>query len=82
MFVYFRDPDQHRVELFTTHYQFIDLETPPIRWDVSDPRRAQLWGMPASRRWFFEASPFPDEPVLEPLLTATPATLEDYLALH
>ncbi|WP_167132557.1 3,4-dihydroxyphenylacetate 2,3-dioxygenase [Paramicrobacterium chengjingii] len=82
LFLYVRDPDQHRIELFTTHYQFIDLETPPIRWDVSNPRRAQLWGMPASRRWFFEASEFPDEPVREPLLKATPATLEDYLGVH
>ncbi|WP_022882227.1 3,4-dihydroxyphenylacetate 2,3-dioxygenase [Gryllotalpicola ginsengisoli] len=82
LFLYLRDPDQHRVELFTTHYQFIDLEDEPIRWDISDARRAQLWGMPASRRWFFEASEFPDEPVLEPLLTAAPSTLEDYLQLH
>ena len=82
LFLYLRDPDQHRIELFTTHYQFIDLEAEPMRWDVSNPQRAQLWGMPASNRWFFEASPFPDEPVLEPLLTANPATLEDYLGLH
>jgi catechol 2,3-dioxygenase len=82
LFLYLRDPDQHRVELFTTHYQFIDLEDQPIRWDVSDPRRAQLWGLPASARWFFEASEFPDEPVREPLMAATPATLEDYLGIH
>lgn len=82
LFLYLRDPDQHRVELFNTHYQFIDLETPPIRWDVTDPRRAQLWGMPASRRWFFEASEFPEEPVNDPLLQATPSTLEDYLGIH
>lgn len=82
LFLYLRDPDQHRIELFNTHYQFIDLETPPIRWDVSNPRRAQLWGMPASRRWFFEASEFPDQEVNEPLLRATPDTLEDYLAIH
>ncbi|WP_156760825.1 3,4-dihydroxyphenylacetate 2,3-dioxygenase [Microbacterium karelineae] len=82
LFLYVRDPDQHRIELFTTHYQFIDLEEEPIRWDVSNPRRSQLWGMPASRRWFFEASEFPGEPVNDPLLTATPATLEDYLQLH
>lgn len=82
LFLYLRDPDQHRIELFTTHYQFIDLEAEPIRWDISNPRRSQLWGMPASRRWFFEASEFADEPVLDPLLTATPATLEDYLQLH
>nr|WP_062516279.1 3,4-dihydroxyphenylacetate 2,3-dioxygenase [Demequina gelatinilytica] len=82
LFLYLRDPDQHRIELFTTHYQFIDLEDEPIRWDVSDPRRAQQWGMPASRRWFFEASEFPGELITEPMLTATPDTLEDYLAIH
>ncbi len=82
LFLYLRDPDQHRIELFTTHYQFIDLEDEPIRWDVSNPRRAQLWGMPASNRWFFEASEFPGEPVHEPTLTATPPTLEAYLGLH
>lgn len=82
LFLYLRDPDQHRVELFNTHYQFIDLETPPIRWDTSNARRAQLWGMPASRRWFFEASEFPGEPVNEPQLMAGPGTLEDYLGLH
>lgn len=82
LFLYLRDPDQHRVELFNSHYQFIDLEVPPIRWEVTDPRRAQLWGMPASRRWFFEASEFPDEPVNEPLIQATPQVLEDYLGLH
>lgn len=82
LFLYLRDPDQHRVELFNTHYQFIDLETPPIRWDVSNARRAQLWGMPASNRWFFEASEFPGQPVLDPLLEATPPTLERFLALH
>jgi catechol 2,3-dioxygenase len=82
LFLYLRDPDQHRIELFTSHYQFIDLEDKPIRWDVSDPRRAQLWGMPASARWFFEASEFPGEPLQQPLLDATPATLEDFLAIH
>ena len=82
LFLYLRDPDQHRVELFNSHYQFIDLETPPIRWDITDPRRAQLWGMPASKRWWFEASEFPDEPVNEPLLQADPMTLERYLGLH
>lgn len=82
LFLYLRDPDQHRIELFTTHYQFIDLEDQPIRWNISNPRRAQLWGMPASRRWFFEASEFPDQPVYEPLLQATPETLEEFLGVH
>ncbi|MFE7835117.1 3,4-dihydroxyphenylacetate 2,3-dioxygenase [Streptomyces sp. NPDC057474] len=82
VFLYLRDPDGHRIELFTTHYQFIDLEAEPIRWDLSNMRRSQLWGMPASRRWFFEASEFPGEKVRDPLLKVTPTTLEDYLAIH
>jgi len=82
LFLYLRDPDQHRVELFTTHYQFIDLEDTPIRWDISNARRAQLWGMPASNRWFFEASEFPGETLHEPLLHASPQTLEAYLGVH
>jgi catechol 2,3-dioxygenase len=82
VFLYLRDPDGHRVELFTSHYQFIDLEEPPLRWELSDARRAQLWGLPASRRWFFEASEYRDEPVREPLLTAEPVVLESYLAIH
>jgi catechol 2,3-dioxygenase len=82
LFVYFRDPDGHRIELFTSHYQFIDKETPPLRWEITDPRRAQLWGMPASERWFFEASPFGDAEVREPRLQSQVPTLERYLGLH
>lgn len=82
LFLYLRDPDGHRVELFTSHYQFIDLEERPLRWELSDARRSQLWGLPASRRWFFEASEYPDEPVREPSLNADPVILENYLASH
>lgn len=82
LFVYFRDPDGHRIELFTTHYQYIDLETPPIRWSLSNPKRAQLWGMPASERWFFEASAFAGAELKEPLLKADVLTLEKYLEAH
>ncbi len=82
LFLYLRDPDGHRVELFNTHYQFIDLETDPIRWDTSDRRRAQQWGMPASERWWFEATEFPGQAVQKPLLQAAPITLESYLSIH
>ena len=36
MYVYMRDPDGHRVELFNTHYQIMDIENEPIAWDPSD----------------------------------------------
>jgi len=81
LFVYLRDPDGHRIELFTTHYQAIDIETRPIRWDLSNTRRSQLWGLPASKRWFFEATRFKDKKTSEPVLKADPVTLEKFLAM-
>lgn len=82
LFVYFRDPDGHRIELFNAHYQAIDVNHTPLRWDLSDTRRSQLWGLPAHAKWFFEASEFPGKPLHEPLLHAEPVTLEKFLATH
>ncbi len=79
-FVYFRDPDGHRIELFNAHYQAIDINHTPLRWDLSDTRRSQLWGLPAPARWFYEASEFADRAVHDPLLKADPVTLESFLA--
>lgn len=67
-FLYLRDPDGHRVELFTGDYRTLDPEFEPIRWALDDPRRQTLWGHPAPKSWFEEGSPFdgvePKEPVL------------------
>ena len=54
-FVYFRDPDGHRIELFTTHYQTMDIEHEPMRWDSKSKLRREIWGLPAQRVWFEEA---------------------------
>ena len=35
LFLYLRDPDGHRIELFDTHYQCMDIENEPVRWDLS-----------------------------------------------
>src|SRR5690606_25806394 len=80
IFVYLRDPDGHRVELFNAHYTTIDINHAPLRWDLSDTRRSQLWGLPATAAWCFEASEFPGRPLHEPLLKAEPATLERFLS--
>jgi len=80
LFVYFRDPDGHRIELFNAHYQAIDINHAPLRWDLSDTRRSQLWGLPAPRKWFYEASDFSGKPLREPTLKADPVTLEAFLA--
>ncbi|MBD9527495.1 VOC family protein [Paracoccus sp. PAR01] len=78
MFCYFRDPDGHRIELFNTHYQHIDLE-PPVAWSLSDPRRADQWGLPAQAKWFNEATSFAGTDPVQPLLSIEPPTLERFL---
>lgn len=79
-FIYFRDPDGHRVEIFSSHYNVIDVDHAPKRWELSDTRRSQLWGFPAPRKWFMEASEFDGVTVQKPLMDAAPVTLEDFLA--
>lgn len=80
MFVYFRDPDGHRIELFNTHYQVMDIENEPVRWDAADPNVSFPWGLPAQRRWFEQATPFEDAPVETPEAKASPMTLERFLS--
>ncbi len=79
-FIYFRDPDGHRLEIFTSHYNVIDRNQVPKRWDLSDTRRSQLWGFPAPRKWFLEATEFDGVEVQPPRLNAPPVTLEDFLS--
>ncbi len=80
MFVYFRDPDGHRIELFNTHYQIMDIKDEPVRWDPADPAVSYPWGLPAQSRWFNEATPFLNTAVVEPPVPASPMTLERFLA--
>ncbi len=56
LFVYLRDPDGNRIELYTGDYLITDPDWEPIRWKLNDPRRATLWGHAAPRSWFDEAS--------------------------
>lgn len=80
MFVYFRDPDGHRIELFNTHYQVMDLENEPIGWDPSDHNMSFPWGLPAQRKWFEQATNFAATPISEPERKPNPMTLETFLA--
>jgi catechol 2,3-dioxygenase len=80
MYVYFRDPDGHRCELFNTHYQTMDVECEPVAWDPSDHNVSNPWGLAAQASWFEEATPFQDTPVQEPAVKPNPLTLERYLS--
>ncbi|QST01130.1 3,4-dihydroxyphenylacetate 2,3-dioxygenase [Pontibacillus sp. ALD_SL1] len=55
-FLYLRDPDGHRIELYNGDYLTSDPDFKPIRWDINDPMRQTFWGHEAPDRWFNEAS--------------------------
>jgi catechol 2,3-dioxygenase len=80
-FVYFRDPNGHRVELFTTHYQMIDIELEPVRWDSRNKHRTQQWGFPPQRKWVEEATAFCGVEPKPPLVKTDPVTLEKALGV-
>ncbi|MUK88977.1 3,4-dihydroxyphenylacetate 2,3-dioxygenase [Ornithinibacillus sp. L9] len=55
-FLYLRDPDGHRIELYSGDYLTSDPDFKPIRWDINDPMRQTFWGHAAPDSWFNEAS--------------------------
>jgi len=64
--LYLRDPDGHRLEFFTNHYQMIDLEEEPVAWSIDQLMAAPGWGPKPPETWMIEAIPFvgvsPHEP--------------------
>jgi catechol 2,3-dioxygenase len=71
-FLYVRDPDGHRIELYCSDYQTVDPDHEPIHWDLKDPQRQTLWGAPAPRSWFEEGTDFAGVAPREPELRAQP----------
>lgn len=78
LYLYLRDPDGHRVEIFDGHYQTFDAElTPQI---TSVEKSGQPWGLPGQASWFEETTPFADAPQRAPKRPRGAPTLEAYLA--
>lgn len=71
-FLYIRDPDGHRIEIYCSDYLTVDPDLEPIKWDLKDPQRQTLWGAPAPRSWFEEGSLFEGVDVSAPELAAQP----------
>lgn len=71
-FLYVRDPDGHRIEIYCSDYQTVDPDLEPIKWDLKDPQRQTLWGAPAPRSWFEEGSQFDGADLVASALTAQP----------
>lgn len=55
-FVYLRDPDGHRIELYACDYYTGDPDLEPLRWSVSDIRCRSFWGARAPDSWYDESS--------------------------
>jgi catechol 2,3-dioxygenase len=55
-FLYLRDPDGHRIELFCDDYYTGDPDLEPLEWSVNDPRRGTFWGHSAPASWFEEGT--------------------------
>jgi catechol 2,3-dioxygenase len=71
-FLYIRDPDGHRIEIYCSDYQTCDPDLEPIRWDLKDPQRQTLWGAPAPKSWFEEGTLFEGVTPRPSTLTAAP----------
>jgi catechol 2,3-dioxygenase len=55
-FVYLRDPDGHRIELYACDYYTGDPDHAPIRWSVSDASCRSFWGTHAPDSWYDEST--------------------------
>ena len=71
-FLYIRDPDGHRIEIYCSDYQTVDPDQEPIKWDLKDPQRQTLWGAPAPKSWFEEGSLFEGTELKDSVLKAQP----------
>jgi catechol 2,3-dioxygenase len=71
-FLYIRDKDGHRTEIYCSDYQTVDPDLEPIKWDLKDPQRQTLWGAPAPKSWFELGSVFDGAVLQDSDLKATP----------
>ncbi len=55
-YLYVRDPDGHRIEIYTHDYYTGDPDNPVITWDVHDNQRRDWWGNPVVPSWYADAS--------------------------
>ncbi len=55
-FLYLRDPDGNRIEIYTGDYLITEWNRPPVRWDIDNPMRQTFWGHTPPKSWFDEAA--------------------------
>lgn len=55
-YLYLRDPDGHRIEIYTGDYYTGDPDHETVRWSVHDDRRRDFWGGAVVPSWYAEGS--------------------------
>lgn len=55
-YLYLRDPDGHRIEIYTQDYYTGDPDNPRVTWDVHDNQRRDWWGNPVVPSWYTDGS--------------------------
>lgn len=71
-YLYVRDPDGHRIEIYTQDYYTGDPDNPVITWDVHDNQRRDWWGHPVVESWYTEGSiVFDLDAIPKPVLART-----------
>jgi catechol 2,3-dioxygenase len=55
-YVYLRDHDGHRIEVYTSDYFTGDPDHETLRWDVNDVRRRDFWGAAVVPSWYAEST--------------------------
>ena len=55
-YLYVRDPDGHRIEIYSQDYYTGDPDNPVLTWDVHDNQRRDWWGNPVVPSWYTEGS--------------------------
>ncbi|RSZ61967.1 3,4-dihydroxyphenylacetate 2,3-dioxygenase [Corynebacterium hylobatis] len=74
-YLYLRDPDGHRVEIYTQDYYTGDPDNPVVSWDVHDNQRRDWWGTPVVPSWYRDGSRVLDlDGNLVPLVERTDAS--------
>ena len=81
-YLYIRDPDGHRIELYTYDYFTGDPDFTPVRWSVTDVQRRSFWGdsVPVPESWWAESSTIVDLDGV-PVPTQEPKLVEPQLAV-
>ena len=59
-YLYLRDHDGHRIEIYTSDYFTGDPDHETYRWNVNDMRRSDFWGAAVVPSWYAESTPVLD----------------------